>query len=214
MIVIEQRTRQGAAKAASRLNLNESRERERVLVEGALEGHEYSFSGLVRLYEGRVASTVYSILGGEHVEEISHLAFVRAFGSIERFRRDSSFYTYLIRITINLCFDEIRSKGARPVHTFSEVSGKANDARLDDQIPNLWPDDPAYSYEMKEAIEIVRKEIQKLGPLLGAAIALREIYELGYTEIAETLGIGVNTAKTRVSRAKRILRTRLNHELT
>ncbi len=184
---------------------------ESVLVEGALNGDESSFSGLVALYKDRVGSTVYSILGSEHVEEISHLAFVRAFSSIGRFRRESSFYTYLTRITVNLCLDQIRSKLARPVFTFSEVFGMPKKSNLDNEIPDLSSSDPAYSYEKQEFARIVEDEMKNLSPLLGTAIVLREIDEMDYAEIAEMLGIGINAAKTRVSRAREILRARLNH---
>ncbi len=93
--------------------LNDRRAKEKLIIDRALKGDENAFSEIISLYKGKVAATVYSILGREYVEEISHETFIRAFNSIKRYRSDSSFYTYLIRIAVNLCRDEIRRKKIR-----------------------------------------------------------------------------------------------------
>ncbi|HEY9165051.1 MAG TPA: RNA polymerase sigma factor [Candidatus Kryptonia bacterium] len=183
------------------------------LLDRAVEGDELAFSEIIRLYRNKIAATVYSILGREYVEEVSHEAFIRAFNSINRYRRDSSFYTYLIRITVNLCRDEIRRKQVKRIFNFSEVFSKDDDDRPQEQVQTGTASNPVNIYDSEETVSIVREEMQSLPPILRVAVALREIDEMSYDEIAKSLKISVGTAKTRVFRARQILRLKLAKRL-
>ncbi len=202
--------------------LNDRRAKEKVLVDRALEGDETAFSEIISLYKGKVAATVYSILGREFVEEISHEAFIRAFNSIRRYWSDSSFYTYLIKITVNLCRDEIRRKKIKRIFNFTEVfsrsgeedsSGGTSLSIGQEQIKSDVSVDPANIYDAGETIQIVREEMRNLTSVLRDAITLREIDQLSYEEIAKLLKISVGTAKTRVFRARQVLRDKLSGRL-
>ncbi len=202
--------------------LNDRRVKEKALIDRALGGDETAYSEIVSLYKGKVAATVYSILGREYVEEISHEAFIRAFNSIRRYRSDSSFYTYLIRITVNLCRDEIRRKKIKRIFNFTEVFGRNQDSDssggtgyspAQEQIGSDVSVDPARIYDVGETIQIVREEMQNLASVLRDAVTLREIDQLSYDEIAKLLKISVGTAKTRVFRARQILRDKLSERL-
>jgi len=202
--------------------LNVRRAKEKILIDRALEGDETAYSEIISLYKGKVAATVYSILGREYVEEISHEAFIRAFNSIKRYRSDSSFYTYLIKITVNLCRDEIRRKKIKRTFNFTEVfnrsgndesSGTGNPSPGQEQIKSDVSVDPANIYDSGETIRIVRDEMENLSSVLRDAITLREIDQLSYGEIAKLLKISVGTAKTRVFRARQVLRDKLSGRL-
>jgi RNA polymerase sigma-70 factor (ECF subfamily) len=192
---------------------NDKRIKEKELIDRALEGDEAAFSEIIYLYKGKVAATVYSILGRDYVEEISHEAFIRAFNSIRRYRRDSSFYTYLIRITVNLCRDEIRRKQIKRIFNFTEVFSRNDDYDVQEQIETGSASDPINIYDSGESIEIVREEMEQLPPLLRVAVTMREIDGLSYSEISKLLKISVGTAKTRVFRARQILRDKLTARL-
>ncbi|MCL4511672.1 MAG: RNA polymerase sigma factor [Bacteroidetes bacterium] len=194
--------------------LNDRRIKENELIDRALERDESAYSEIIRLYKGKVAATVYSILGRDYVEEISHEAFIRAFNSIRNYRRDSSFYTYLIRITVNLCRDEIRRKQIKRIFNFTEVFNKSDDNDAQEQIQTGTSSDPINIYDAGETINIVREEMQNLPSILRVAVTLREIDELSYNEIAKLLNISVGTAKTRVFRARQILRDKLTERLS
>jgi len=195
--------------------LNDRRAKEKELIDRALAGDESAYSNLVGLYKGKVAATVYSILGKDYVEEVAHEAFIRAFGSIKEYRRDSSFYTYLIKITVNLCRDEIRKKQTRRIFNFAEIFGKRENENsssgsfAQEQVQSGTTGDPVSVYDTGETIAIVREEMEKLPSILRQAVTLREVDELSYSEIAKMLKISVGTAKTRVFRARQILRDRL-----
>ncbi len=192
---------------------NDKRIKEMELIDRALADDEAAFSEIIEMYKGKVAATVYSILGRDYVEEISHEAFIRAFNSIRRYRRDSSFYTYLIRITVNLCRDEIRRKQIKRIFNFTEVFSRNEDYDVQEQIETGTASDPVNIYDSGESIEIVREEMENLPPILRVAVTMREIDGLSYSEISKLLKISMGTAKTRVFRARQILRDKLTARL-
>ena len=191
----------------------DKRIKEKELIDRALADDEAAFSEIIDLYKGKVAATVYSILGRGYVEEISHEAFTRAFNSIRRYRRDSSFYTYLIRITVNLCRDEIRRKQIKRIFNFTEVFSRNDDYDVHEQIETGTASDPVNIYDSGESIEIVRKEMENLPSIIRVAVTMREIDGLSYSEISKLLKISIGTAKTRVFRARQILRDKLTERL-
>ncbi len=192
----------------------DKRTREKEIIDRALQGDESAFSEIIGLYKGKVAATVYSIMGRDYVEEVSHEAFIRAFNSIRRYRRDSSFYTYLIRITVNLCRDEIRRKQIKRIFNFTEAFGRNDEYGGQEQVQTGTSSDPVNIFDSGETIRIVREEMRKLPPILRVAVTLREIDELSYDEIARSLKISIGTAKTRVFRARQVLREKLTERLS
>lgn len=203
-----------ASGSSNDLKSYDKRIKEKELIDRALRGDESAFSEIITLYKGKVAATVYSILGRDYVEEVSHEAFIRAFNSIRRYRRDSSFYTYLIRITVNLCRDEIRRKQIKRIFNFTEAFSRSDDYDAQEQIQTGTSSDPVNVFDSGETIRIVREEMQNLPPILRAAVTMREIDELSYYEIAKLLRISVGTAKTRVFRARQVLREKLTVRLS
>jgi RNA polymerase sigma-70 factor (ECF subfamily) len=201
---------------------DDRRTREKLLIDRALAGDEAAYSEIVSLYKGKVAATVYSILGRDYVEEVSHETFIRAFNSLKKYRSESSFYTYLIKIAVNLCRDEIRRKKIRRIFSFTEIFGRSDDddssggsrrSTEQDQARADVSVDPANVYDADETIQIVREEMENLTSVLRDAVTLREIDQLSYSEIAKMLKISVGTAKTRVFRARQVLRDRLSERL-
>jgi len=192
----------------------EKKDYEKAILDRALAGDESAFSDLVQMYQSKVAATVYSILGKDYVEEISQEAFIRAFTSIKSYRRDSSFYTYLVRITVNLCRDEIRKKKIRKFFSFSEAftSGNTNVDTIE-QITGEIDANPASLYDSNETLLVIKEEMEKLPSNLRTAITLRDIDELSYKEISKVLKITIGTAKTRVFRAREMLREQLSKRL-
>ncbi len=203
-----------ASGSSNELKSYDKRIKEKELIDRALRGDESAFSEIITLYKGKVAATVYSILGRDYVDEVSHEAFIRAFNSIRRYRRDSSFYTYLIRITVNLCRDEIRRKQIKHIFSFTEAFSRSDDYDAQEQIQTGTSSDPVNVFDSGETLRIVREEMQNLPPILRAAVTMREIDELSYHEIAKLLRISVGTAKTRVFRARQVLREKLTVRLS
>jgi RNA polymerase sigma-70 factor, ECF subfamily len=84
------------------------------LIEAFRSGDEKAFEEIVRRYHRQVANIIYLTLGNrEEVDDLSQEVFVRVFRSLGRFEYDSSLYSWIYRIAVNLCIDEIRKKKIR-----------------------------------------------------------------------------------------------------
>ena len=173
------------------------------IVAKARRGDVSAFEELVTRYERRVyAAALRSSGSPEDAADITQEVFLRAWRSMETFRRDSGFSTWLFRITMNLCVDHARHKTAQP-QTQPLVQGEDETER---PIPDPAPtpeehlDNSELGRELAAALGEVSEEHRQI-------VLLRDVSGLSYTEIAETLEISEGTVKSRLSRARLALRT-------
>ena len=169
----------------------------------ARRGELDAFEELVRQYEKRVYAVALRSSGSpEDAADITQEVFLRAWRSIESFRGDSGFSTWLFRITMNLCVDHARHKNAQP-QTQPLVVGEEDAER---PIPDTAPtpeehlDNSELGRELAAALDEVSEEHRRI-------VLLRDVSGLSYTEIAEVLEISEGTVKSRLSRARIALRT-------
>lgn len=176
------------------------------LVRAFKSGDRAAFEELVRRYQRQVANVIYLTLGRrDEVEDIAQEVFIRVYRSIDKFEFDASFFSWIYRITVNLCIDELRrrkvkralsldflTEGALEKEKKSKELILASDGVLDD-----------------EKREIVLAALQKLSHEHRQVIILREYEDLTYAEIASYLGISVQAVKSRIFRAREDLRTLL-----
>lgn len=173
------------------------------VVAKARRGDVSAFEELVTRYERRVyAAALRSSGSPEDAADITQEVFLRAWRSMENFRGDSGFATWLFRITMNLCVDHARHKAAQP-QTQPLVQGEDETER---PIPDPAPtpeehlDNSELGRELAAALGEVSEEHRQI-------VLLRDVSGLSYTEIAETLEISEGTVKSRLSRARLALRT-------
>ena len=169
----------------------------------ARSGELDAFEELVRQYEKRVYAVALRSSGSpEDAADITQEVFLRAWRSIESFRGDSGFSTWLFRITMNLCVDHARHKNAQP-QTQPLVVGEEDAER---PIPDTAPtpeehlENSELGRELAAALDEVSEEHRRI-------VLLRDVSGLSYTEIAEVLEISEGTVKSRLSRARIALRT-------
>ena len=169
----------------------------------ARRGELDAFEELVRQYEKRVYAVALRSSGSpEDAADITQEVFLRARRSIESFRGDSGFSTWLFRITMNLCVDHARHKNAQP-QTQPLVVGEEDAER---PIPDTAPtpeehlENSELGRELAAALDEVSEEHRRI-------VLLRDVSGLSYTEIAEVLEISEGTVKSRLSRARIALRT-------
>ena len=169
----------------------------------ARRGELDAFEELVRQYEKRVYAVALRSSGSpEDAADITQEVFLRAWRSIESFRGDSGFSTWLFRITMNLCVDHARHKNAQP-QTQPLVVGEEEAER---PIPDTAPtpeehlENSELGRELAAALDEVSEEHRRI-------VLLRDVSGLSYTEIAEVLEISEGTVKSRLSRARIALRT-------
>ena len=127
--------------------------------------------------------------------------FLRAWRSIESFRGDSGFTTWLFRITANLCVDFARRKTAQPPVQSLEGEDEAGRPVADPApTPEEQLENSELGRELAAALDAVSEEHRRI-------VLLRDVSGLSYTEIAEALEISEGTVKSRLSRARIALRT-------
>ena len=175
---------------------------EKHILARARRGELPAFEELVRRHEKRVYAVALRSSGSpEDAEDITQEVFLRAWRSIEEFRGDSGFSTWLFRITMNLCVDHARHKHAQP-QTQPLVMGEEESERpLPDTAPTPEEhlDNSELGRELAAALDEVSEEHRRI-------VLLRDVSGMSYTEIAEVLEISEGTVKSRQSRARIALR--------
>jgi RNA polymerase sigma-70 factor (ECF subfamily) len=180
------------------------------LVRRCQAGDTEAFDELVTRYRTRVFGMIYNMIHSEQdAWDLAQDSFVKAWKSIKRFRGQSSFYTWIYRIVMNVTIDWARKKQI-----------KAGGAEFDDAI-SLKEIDPASKtapkadvlpYETMERTEIrarIDRAIAQLSPEHRAVILMKEIEEMQYHEIAEALGCSIGTVMSRLFYARKKLQNLL-----
>jgi RNA polymerase sigma-70 factor (ECF subfamily) len=125
--------------------------------------------------------------------------FLKAYQSLPKFRPEASLYTWLYRIATNTCIDYKR----KPIFE-SLFDGSEEEERLVHDRSSDAPS-PELLYQSKQIDQALQESLGKLSPKLRAIIILKEIEELSYEEIADTLDISTGTVKSRIARAREAL---------
>ena len=181
-----------------------------VTVEPGEEGRP-SFDAIFDLYYRKVFNVIYRLVGDpDDAEDLTQETFVNAYRAYGRFRGDSQVYTWLYRIAVNVCKNrfkqERRASRVRMDSLDEPVPGEDGPMQRDVPDDSLNPYRAVESGELKS---VIHGAIQELPPEYRVPIVLRELRELSYAEIAEVMGIPVDTVKTRIFRARGLLRTKL-----
>lgn len=169
-------------------------------------GHKDAFGDLIRQYHKKVMGYCLSMLSNHRdAEEAAQDVFVKAYRSLDRFKGNSSFSTWLYRITTNHCLDVLRKRNRRKT-----VSLEALVEQEGDQIQRLFATEPTAPYRMEDR-QLVDKILSTLSGDYRAILTLREVDGLEYQEIAGILGCSLDAVKGRLARARRALQTNLRH---
>lgn len=174
---------------------------ERELILACQRGDEAAFETLVRLHENRVYTLCRRMCRSEDdALEAAQDAFLSAWRGIGSFRGDAAFSTWLYRLAANACVDLLRRRRQETVS-------------LDDDELGYDPPDPAptpeQAAERAETRALVREGLAELPQDYREVLVLRELQGLTYAEIAETTGLELGTVKSRISRARNLLKNYL-----
>lgn len=176
------------------------------LVARARKGDRPAFAHLVDRHRVSVFNLTLRIVGNrEDAEEAAQDVFVRAYRSLDRFRGDARFATWLYRIAVNVSLSSAR-RSRRDLSTTSLSEPEDDDDGLPFQIPDTSAN-PAERFEQAEFREQVRNLVSALPPIYSAVIAMYHIQSLSYDEISEALELPIGTVKARLFRARAALRT-------
>lgn len=176
------------------------------LVQRVLAGDRRAFESLVRRHERRVYRVALAILGRpEDAEEAMQDAFIRALQHLGQFRNESRFTTWLTRIAVN---EAIRKRAARKAavpHPESQFGVQPfSPSRFE-----LWQESPEKVYGRHELRVMVENAIQSLPEIYREVFVLRDVEEMNAEEAAGVLGITVPALKSRLLRARLMVRESL-----
>ncbi len=178
-------------------------------------GDETAFDELVRRMQHPVFNLAYRMLNDyEEASDAAQEIFVKVYRSIRRFRGASRFSTWLFAIAINVCRSRLRWTQRRHAVEIREVDppqgGNNEPADPADRDPVASPDQCVQRAELAMAVQ---QAIATLPPDFAAVIVLRDIQDTSYEEIARRLGCGLGTVKSRLFRARAMLKERLQRRL-
>lgn len=176
------------------------------LIKQCKGGNREAFNELFTIYQQQVINVAYSMLSDrEDAFDATQEVFVRVYKNIESFKEQSSFATWLYRITSNVCSDMLR-KRQRSAKTVSinQVSEEGREADIPDTA--LTPEENAFMTERQRA---VREAINSLKEEYRVIITLCDIEDMSYDRIAEMLKLPKGTVKSRINRARGALKKKL-----
>lgn len=179
------------------------------LMELIAGGDTVAFERLVERHQTLVAGTVARMLGSNtDVEDIAQQVFIRVWRSAGRYVARAKFTTWLLKITRNLVFNEMRRTKRHP-HVPVQIDPEAEEIQLKDET-TATPDATLLESELQQAID---RAIRQLPDAQRMALILRRYEELSYEEIAEVLELSLPAVKSLLFRARTELRDRLKNYL-
>ncbi|MCH8206842.1 MAG: sigma-70 family RNA polymerase sigma factor [Chloroflexi bacterium] len=160
------------------------------------------FDTIVEKYADFVYNVAFRMMGKpEDAEDVSQEAFISAYRAYERFRGESRVTTWLYRITVNAALMRLRKEKRARLLT---------QTGLDEVDLVSWEPTPERSAVMSELGDKLREGIDMLPPDLRVAVILRDVEELSNAEAADVLGVSVSSIKSRLHRARILLRKYLS----
>lgn len=180
-------------------------ESEKSLLERAKAGEITAFEQLIESYQRKIFNIALRMLGNhDDANDLAQEVLIRIYKSIKSFKEQSSFSTWIYRITTNVCLDEIRKrKNKKTISLDEEIKLDDGDIKRQIESDEPSPEDMAEKHELKR---IVNDAIAMLSDEHRVAIILRDMQGLSYEEIAEALKLPEGTVKSRINRARQSLK--------
>ncbi|PKL48229.1 MAG: RNA polymerase subunit sigma-24 [Planctomycetes bacterium HGW-Planctomycetes-1] len=177
------------------------------LVSQARAGNMASVEKLILKYQDRVYNTILKICGNEaDAAELAQDAFLKAIEGLKKFRGESSFYTWLFRIAVNLTLNFCKKNAKLSFQSLQEQLDEGTERQLKDYLIDKSIAEPSELAAKKEVHSLIVRAVEKLEPEQRAVVVLRDIEQMSYNEIAETLEMEIGTVKSRIARGRKNLR--------
>lgn len=179
------------------------------LVTAVLAGDEQAFSEIFERYRRQVTRTVGKFFRDRsEVEEYVQQSFTKTYFSLKNFRggSDNSFPAWITRITVNVCYDEFRSRQRRGESLFTEMSDDENEyvtAFIDKRAPSVETS--------LAASQLAERMLAGLDPQDRVAMTLVYSEDYSLSEVAEAIGITTSNLKSRLFRCRNHIKTRFGH---
>lgn len=193
--------------------MSEKKLSDHALIQATKDGDEAAFAEIVGRYRNPITNYLYRFLNDyEEAVDLAQETFVRVYFAIERYHTDYAFSTYIYRIATNLAISEIRKRKRRNLLSLTGLFQSDQEDTTEFQPPDTRPLPDAYLVD-DEKSRVIAKAIAALPPKYRVPIVLRDVEGKSYDEVAAVLGLGLGTTKSRISRARNLLREKLQHYL-
>lgn len=178
------------------------------LVRETRAGNAEAFRELVERYQRKVAAVAMGMVHNrDDALELTQETFVKAFENIGKFKGESSFYTWLYRIVVNLGIDYRRRERRHPTVALDDQM--RNGGEIPEELLGSPVADPFREFRSHEIGERVSRAINELTPDHKAVILLREVEGLSYDEISRVMQCSKGTVMSRLHYARKKLQDKL-----
>jgi len=189
-------------------------ELERTLLRRLRDRDERAFRELVEAHRDRVFNITYRMLGNRaEAEDVAQEVFIAVFKTIDTFREESKFSTWLYRVTVNHCKNRIKylaRRHDRDRDELDEMSPGANSATNGAPVRAPQPDRALEGAQMEQ---LLQDAIANLDDDHRVVVVLRDVEDLSIEEICEITGLPDGTVKSRLHRARLALRKKLQRHV-
>lgn len=175
-------------------------------------GDRLAFDELVSRYQRYVFNLIYQHLGNvDEIDDVAQEVFLRVYKFIRKYRGNASLESWLYKIVLNYCRTHARRKSnlSRLIVSPAPIG---HDESRSFELLDILPDtaiDPAKSTEQRLIVEDIMAAVRSLPEIYRNILIMREVNELSYEEIADILGISIGTVKSRISRARDLVRQKV-----
>jgi len=174
------------------------------------KGSENAFRKLFEQYHKRVLHIAYRLCGNiQEAEDITQEVFLKVFKGISNFHADADFFTWLYRITVNLCLDKRRKCQRREKYDanadLDSGSHNLDESSLSEGAQTL--DQKIWQSELQEMLQMA---LNKIKPKLRTVIVLKDIDGLSYREVAQIVDCSEGTISSRLNRGRKQLKNILS----
>jgi len=172
------------------------------------KGDQHAFELLVRKYKMTVFNTIYSIIGNaQEADDIAQEVFLKVYTKAGGFKGKSSFSTWLYRITVNRCVDELRKRNSKIISYETEFNEEEK-LKLKDVLASKEKDS-TQELRQKELQDIIQKAMNSLPEKYRVILTLKEIEGFSYNEISQIMKISLGKVKIWLFRARQKLKEKL-----
>ena len=159
---------------------------------------------LVERYRTRVFTVAFRLVANrDDAEDLTQAAYVAAFRALGRFDQSRSFYTWLMRITVNKCKDHLKSHKRREAHLTGDILGPG--ALFSGRVSG-----PEQEVEQNQRLALLERALAAMDAKYSVPLVLKEVQGMSYKEMQEVLDLPLTTLKIRVVRARVQLQERMS----
>lgn len=179
-------------------------ENEKNLIIQSKSGDIQSFETLIKGYQKMAYNVAYRIMGNEEdAKDMTQEALIKVYKNLKGFRMDSSFSTWMYRIVMNTCKDELRKKKMKVISIDQPITTDDGQMHMEIEDKGLKPDEIV---ESRETQKEVHEALQAVSETNRVVVVLRDIKGFSYSEISEIIDVPVGTIKSRINRGRQELK--------